>query len=142
MRLIKYLFLPFVVTFLSCSENISPEEYYNIYKVVKINNIDIGEYKETYNGTIFPIEFQLIDPIVDFKGRVIFENLGIENLMKIISEDILEDIFYVDINDKIKGVEYVMFEEIEIDSTTIKGIFSFIGPTIDTRPNDFLAEKN
>jgi hypothetical protein len=140
MRLIKFLILLLVVTLLNCTENTSPEEDYIIYEVIKIDDRDIEEFKEIHSRSVYPIEFRLFDPVEDFKGRVVFENLGLKNL-KIFGEGIIEDIFYVEINYEIEGVENVIFQEIEIDSSTIKGVYYLSGPTIDSRPSDFLAIK-
>lgn len=137
MKLLNYLLLLFSLTLISCTENTSPEEDYIIFEVVKIDDRDIEEYKEIHSDAVYPIEFRLTEPIEEFSGTVVLENFGAKDIKKFFGGDV----FKVDINYQIKGVEYIIFNEIEVDSATIKGVYWFSGSTIDSRPSDFLAVK-
>ena len=113
-----------------------------IYTVKTIHEMSVKDFiEEYYKADMWdcPLEIELYNSQPDsaFEGWVELFLLGwleIRNCTE-------ENCFLVDTKGKLVAVESIVFGNLEITETNMKGMYVFSGPTIDALPIEFTATR-
>lgn len=133
--------LPILLLGFSCSDSSSGDYSLMTFKVETIHNYSIEEFADNFGGAIFPITIILedYDPESDFSGTVNTSKIGLSSITRSCLGDF--NCFIVDLDSSYFPIEFLVFNDLIIDNSEMKGQFAVGGSTIDTPSFKFIASR-
>jgi len=132
--------LPVLLLGFSCSDSSSVDYSLMTFKVETIENYSIEEFADNFGGAIFPITIILedYDPESDFSGTVNISKIGLLSITRNCS---MANCFIVELDSSYFPMETLLFYDLIIDHSEMKGGFTVGGSTIDSGGSVFSASR-
>ena len=135
------ILLPILLLGFSCSDSSSVDNSVMEFEVETIHNLSIEEFADKFRGAFFPTTIILedYDPESDFSGTVNSSKFG---LLSITQNCIGRfNCFIVALDSNYFPIEFIVFTDLIINNSEMKGQFTAGGSTIDTAGFEFTASR-
>ena len=131
---------PILLLGFSCSGSSSVDYSLMTFEVETIHNLSIEEFADNFKETFFPntIILEDYDPESDFSGTV---NSSMFGLLSITRDCSMANCFVVELDSSNFPLEFLIFNDLIIDNTQMKGEFAAGGSTIDYAGFEFSASR-
>ena len=137
--------MPIILTIMilgfSCSNSSSVDNSVMTFDVTTVHNLSIEEYASNHEGSTYPITITLIDyePESDFSGTVYTSKIGLSSITRNCFGGF--DCFEIVLDSSYFPFESLVFSDLIINNSQMKGNFTVSGSTIDYVGFEFIASR-